>query len=146
MDAPALSLVFPFRGKSDVDYALELATQIAMRELRRNPKIPPLYEAGVRFARDKCKAPGVRGACEPFKSPLELMRLKGRKRVGDCDDLNPWRAAELRLGRGHDRVTGLQAKAFARRAPGIGFHVLVVRANGDIEDPSRVLGMDKDGR
>lgn len=130
---PVLSLVMPFKGRSDLDFALTLATAIALRELKANPWIPKLYKSGVRYQRDVCRAPNVDGACERFLSPLQLLR----ERVGDCDDLAPWRAAERILA--GDR----KARAVAIRSPGIGWHVVVKRGNGTIEDPSRVLGMGK---
>lgn len=129
----ALSLVLPFKGQGDIDFALSLATVIALRELRANPRIPKLYRSGVRWRRDKCKAPGVDGACERFLSPLQLLK----ERFGDCDDLGPWLAAE-RILEGNKR-----ARAKSIRAPGIGYHVIVELGDGRIEDPSKRLGMGK---
>ena len=125
----------PFKGQGDIDFALGLATVIALRELRANPWIPKLYKSGVRYQRDKCRAPGVDGACERFLSPLQLLKEK----VGDCDDIAPWRAAERILA--GDR----KARARSIRSPGVGFHVLVIRGDGTREDPSKVLGMGKRG-
>ncbi len=127
----ALSLVMPFKGQSDINFALSLATVIALRELKANPWIPKLYKAGVRYQRDVCRAPGVDGACERFLSPLQLLK----ERVGDCDDLAPWLAAQ-RILEG-DR----KARARAVSSPGVGYHVIVIRGSGKKEDPSRRLGM-----
>jgi len=55
---------------------------------------------------------------------------------GDCDDLAPHRAAEL-------RVTGIDPAARARvykSGPGR-WHAIVERGNGTLEDPSRTAGM-----
>lgn len=134
---PALSIVMPFKGQADINFALDLATRIALRELRANPRIPLLYASGVRYERDPvCKIGMPRGACEPFKSPREILRT----RRADCDDLCPWRAAEL--------IMAGQRKARARAipSPGIGWHVVVVCGDGSIEDPSRKLGMGKEKR
>jgi hypothetical protein len=134
--SPVLSVVMPFRGKSDIDFALQFATAIAVRELRANPGLPLLYRSGVRWKRDKCNAPGVPGACERFLSPLQVLR---ERKVADCDDLGPWRCAELLLGKGTRKDT--KARAIAIPSPGIGWHVVVRRGDGSIEDPSKVLGM-----
>ena len=91
MKQPVLSVVMPFGGKPDIDFALQFATVVAVRELRKHPNLPLLYRSGVRYKRDKCTAPGLPGACERFLSPLQVMR---EGKVGDCDDLAPWRAAE----------------------------------------------------
>lgn len=132
MPAPALSIVFPYRGRKDINFGLDMATAAALRELRAF-RIPPLYRSGVRYQRDHCTigARGIRGACEPFRSPLEVLRTKR----GDCDDLAAWRAAELII-RGDKR-----ARARAVRSPGVGWHVVVRHGDGRIEDPSRRLGM-----
>jgi hypothetical protein len=58
---------------------------------------------------------------------------------GDCEDFACWRAAELIVRHGE------AAKAFFRESRrkdgGYLFHILVRRADGTIEDPSRVKGM-----
>lgn len=139
--AAVLSLVMPFRGQGDIDFALRLATQIAVRELRANPWLPPLYKSDVRWKRDKCTAAmkAIPGACEPFKSPLQTYKDK----EGDCDDVAPWRAAELIVyGRGRYP----NAVAVSKRSPGIGYHVLVERGDGTTEDPSKRLGMVEEMR
>jgi hypothetical protein len=62
-----------------------------------------------------------------------------RNRLADCEDLAAWRAGEL-------VVTGedVQAKAIIKRVrPGL-IHCLVLRGNGTLEDPSRLLGMGQD--
>ncbi len=131
---PALSLVMPFKGQGDINFALALATAIAVREMRNNPgRIPWLYKSGIRYRRDICKAPGVDGACERFLSPLQLLK----ERFGDCDDIAPYRAAELIVRRGE------KARARAVRSPGVGWHVIVRRGDGTKEDPSKRLGMGK---
>lgn len=133
---PVLSVVLPFRGKSDIDWALQFATANAVRELRDHPGIPLLYRSGVRWKRDQCNAPGTPGACERFLSPLQVLR---EGKVGDCDDLGPWLAAERILGKGGPRDR--RARAVAIPSPGVGWHVVVRRGDGRIEDPSKVLGM-----
>lgn len=134
--SPVLSVVMPFRGKADIDFALQFATVVALRELQAHPSIPLLYRSGVRYKRDKCTAPGVPGACERFLSPLQVLR---EGKVGDCDDLGPWKCAEYLMGKGVRRDR--KARAVAIRSPGVGWHVVVRRGDGTIEDPSRRLGM-----
>lgn len=131
MAAPVLSIVMPFRGQADITFALGLATAIALRQLIQFPRIPKLYNSGCRWERDICRT-NVPGACERFLSPLDVLR-EGRK--GDCDDFAPWKAAEMILE--GDR----KARAIAIPAPGVGYHAVVKRGNGMIEDPSRRLGM-----
>lgn len=136
MGSPVLSITMPFEGQSDITFALSLATAIAIRQLVRFPQIPSLYGSGVRWARDVCRAPNVPGACERFLSPLDVLK---EGRIGDCDDLAPWRAAEIILGRGTPRDRA--ARAVAIPAPGVGYHALVKLGNGMMEDPSKRLGM-----
>lgn len=85
--------------------------------------LPPLYASGVRYAREP------RGAERWQLAPVTL-RL-GR---GDCEDLATWRAGEL-------RASGRDAWARVVRTGPRQLHVVVELASGDIEDPSRVLGM-----
>lgn len=59
---------------------------------------------------------------------------------GDCEDLAGARAAELRVRRGEP------ARAIAYRSGPRKFHAVVRRADGTIEDPSRILGMGKGRR
>lgn len=141
MSRPVLSLVLPWQGERDLKFALALATAVALRELKRNPRIPALYKSGIRYRRDVCKAPNVPGACERFLSPLQLLRERGRLGA-DCDDLAVWRASELLLGRHGPRDR--KARAVPVRSPGVGWHVVVRRGDGTIEDPSKKLGMGKD--
>ena len=139
MAAPALAIVMPFSSGSDVNFALRLATATALRELRAHPSIPKLYKSGVRYQRDPKRGQAFcdahRGACEPFLSPLEVLR-RGK---GDCDDLAPWLAAERIL----EGDAGARAEAID--SPGVGYHVIVIRGDGRREDPSKVLGMKPTG-
>ena len=96
----------------------------------RQHAIPALYTSGVRYAREVCRARAVPGACERFLTASQAIS----ERVGDCATLACWRAAEL-------IVAGERARAVPIRSD-VGWHVLVKRADGAIEDPSRRLGME----
>lgn len=94
--------------------------------------VKPLYETGVRYRNEPKE-----WANEHFDSvPIVLSRG-----WGDCDDLAPWRCAELRQ-RGERARIRIQWK---RLPEGKLFHIVVRRENGTIEDPSRILGMGTPG-
>lgn len=90
----------------------------------RKWKLPPLYTSGVRFRQDPYQGSGV----ENFKLPNEVFR----DGWGDCDRLVIYRIWEL-------RVAGEKATCRSEWV-GNGVHVLVRRANGQLEDPSILLG------
>ena len=97
-----------------------------MAQLRKSRgKIPSLYMSGVRYKREP-------EGEENWQTAEECVRLG----YGDCEDLAAWRAAELRVS-GQDPL----ARAVLREVrPGL-MHCLVMRANGQLEDPSKKLGM-----
>jgi hypothetical protein len=90
----------------------------------RQWKLPPLYTSGVRFRRDPYQGSGV----ENFKLPNAVYA----DRWGDCDRLCIYRIWELLVG-------GEHATCRAEWV-GNGVHVLVRRANNQLEDPSIILG------
>lgn len=92
--------------------------------LQRNPGTPALYESGVRY---KSQPAGF----ERF-APIPLILAAGS---GDCDQLAPWRAAELRVRHGIKALP--EVRQFGDRL----FHVYVRLPNGKAEDPSAHLGM-----
>lgn len=123
-----LSIVMPFDSVRDIESALAATTWLNVEQLRTH-RLPPLYSSGVRYERESCLAPNVPGACERFLTLRQLIS----ERVGDCDDLACARAAELIRA-------GERARAYPVRSP-VGFHILVRRGDGSIEDPSKILGM-----
>lgn len=129
-DGGAVRIAMPFHGATDLGVALDAVTAWNIDAMRERP-LPPLYESGIRYAREPmCRAPdGAERICEEFVTAHEV----AARGVGDCDDLGPFLAAQLRL-------KGEQAQAFARRSP-VGWHVVVRRGDGSIEDPSAKLGM-----
>lgn len=103
------------------------ALQLVDQDQLRSGRYPALYRSGVRYQREP------RGR-EDWQTVSRAYRAK----VADCEDLAAWRAAEL-------VVTGEDSGARAvikRVRPGL-IHCLVMRGNGSMEDPSRLLGMGK---
>lgn len=130
-----LDLEIPDRlGASALDAALEGLVGLAVEELSQavpeeltgEPGLtfPPLYRAGVRYQREV--------GTERWLTPLQTL-ASGR---GDCEDLASWRAAELRVS-GEDP----DARARVIRSGPRTWHAVVERGNGQLEDPSRELGM-----
>lgn len=97
--------------------------------LATHPKTPSIYRAGVVYREED-----PRQGYEDFAIIPAIIK----RGWGDCDDLAPWLCAELQQ-RGEPAKIRIQWKRF----PGRGrlFHIVVRRANGQIEDPSRRLGM-----
>lgn len=92
--------------------------------LQRHPETPNVYESGVRYSTQPL---GV----ERFK-PIPLILAQG---TADCDQLAPWRAAELRVRHGVRALP--EVKQMGRAL----FHVFVRLPNGKAEDISAHLGM-----
>lgn len=92
--------------------------------LRRHPKTPDLYKSGVHYAQQPY---GV----EKFK-PIPLILQAGE---ADCDQLAPWRAAELRVRH------GIKALPEVRKMSENLYHVFVRLPDGRVEDTSARLGM-----
>lgn len=113
-------------------------------ELIRAGLVPPLYSADVRWQREP------RNGHEEFADALTVVR----RGWGDCDDLAPWLVADhivamqraiaagtLRPGR--YKIPSL--RLFRRGRTNL-VHVLVRLPDGQLEDPSRLLGMlQRDG-
>lgn len=105
--------------------ALVTANQLYIR----THHVPPIYESGVRYEEEP-----VDGRPEEFASIYQVIK----RGWGDCDDLAPWRCAELREQgeRAKIRITWRRRNSGQRV-----YHVIVRRENGTIEDPSALLGM-----
>ena len=84
--------------------------------------LPLLYESGVVYRREP------RGEERWLTAPELLARG-----AGDCEDLSAYRAAELRHLDGEPAVVEVIRN---RRGS---FHAVVRRADGALEDPSRIL-------
>ncbi len=109
--------------------ALE-AVIMANRLYLRLHHAPPLYESGVRYEEEPAGQP-----YEDFAS-IPVVLARG---WADCDDLVSWRIAELRNA-GENAKVRLKWQFDPVRGARL-YHVLVRRANGQVEDPSKRLGM-----
>lgn len=111
--------------------------------------VPPLYSTNVRWREEPRGRPGGSPRDPEEFATVPAIITRG---WGDCDDLAPWRCAELRKN-GFTASIRIQWK---RTPSGKLFHILVRRDNnvpdfnpkymvrtprGVIEDPSRALGM-----
>lgn len=105
---------------------LDCLVRLNLIHLRENPRTPPLYQAGVRYLRERL-------GHEAWKDIAGVMR----DRHGDCEDLACWRVAELQRAGVKAEPAFTVRKLRGRRL----YHILVRYANGTFEDPSRRLGM-----
>lgn len=108
-------------------YPILNATVRVNRAYIRGHRVPCLYDSGVRYEEEP------KNTIEEFATiPVVLSRG-----WGDCDDLAPWRVAELQEEgeRAHIRVQ------WKKTRNGRLFHIVVRREDGSIEDPSAILGM-----
>jgi len=92
--------------------------------LRQHPHAPPLYATGVRYRTQP-------GGVERFRTIPQVLEAG----EGDCDQLAPWRAAELRVRH------GIKATPEVRQMGPNLWHVYVRLPNGRVEDVSAHLGM-----
>jgi len=109
---------------------LEALVTVNQLFLLTHKNIPPLYESGVIYREEPSNWP-----YEDF-APIPTTLSRG---WGDCDDLAPWRVAELRM-QGEKAKIRIKWKMH-KRSGGKLYHIVVRRANGTIEDPSARLGM-----
>ena len=112
---------------------LEVLVRVNRRYLRKHPETPRIYEADISYRRET--------TVEEFNSIPVILKAGG----GDCDDLSPWRVAEL-IER--DREPARIYITCAETQDGMGeakrlYHIRLKRADGTIEDPSEVLGMHR---
>lgn len=132
-----MAITVPARGQASLQAALDALHDFNVGFLRTTPGVPPLYVSGVRYAREPRGCNDTSCREERFDSaPIVLARG-----WGDCDDLAPWRSAEL-------EVSGIPARPLVYRTPASRpgsdrWHVIVLLPDGSIEDPSRLLGMGR---
>lgn len=132
--AERITLVFPF-GSDFLLSALRTVYDYNVAFLLANPTFPRLYDlhrAGLmRFAREPRQCADTACNEERFCS-IPVTYQQG---WGDCDDLAPWLAAERTVR------DGLLSIPIPTRSA-VGWHIVVARADGLQEDPSRVCGME----
>jgi len=112
---------------------LAVLVRVNRRYLRKHPETPRLYEADIGYRRET--------TVEEFNSIPVILKAGG----GDCDDLAPWRVAEL-IER--DREAARIYVTCTETTDGLGepkrlYHIRLKRGDGTIEDPSEVLGMHR---
>ena len=115
---------------------LECVYQLDCLYLHSVPDCPRIYESGVRFRPEDRDCPD--GTCQEERFCTIPVVL--RARVGDCDDLAPWRAAELTVR------DGIPARPVIVPVGPHSWHVVVQLADGRVEDPSALLGMHEYNR
>lgn len=99
------------------------------RDVMMRVPLPPLYAAGVRYKAQR----------EDVFMDAPAVFHDGHS---DCKNLVAWRIAELALqGMPAGATTFWQYRESAKGFP-YWFHVVVVRGDGFIEDPSAALGMN----
>ncbi len=110
-----------------LEHLLEALVRADMEYLRVCPTAPALYESGVVYEAE----PEDREHWQDIPETLGVGN-------GDCEDLACWRIAELRV-RANERATPYITwrDLDDRRV----YHVAVHRVGGEVEDPSRLLGM-----
>jgi hypothetical protein len=113
-----------------LEAALE-ATSLANEQAIKRGEVPPLTEA---------IASGVRWKPEPYTDGehFDLSHVVAARKWGDCDDLAPWLAGELRAT-GED--PGARPRVY-QSGPNR-WHVVTETSDGQILDPSRWAGMGK---
>lgn len=103
--------------------------RIIIRECKaKGHPLPELYRSGVRYEREPWTTH------EEFADALTVLS----RGWGDCDDLCAWRVAEL-LEKGEQANVRIYWRP--KRQGNRMMHCQVRRGNGDIEDPSRFLGL-----
>lgn len=152
------------RHRKDLCWILEALTQRNMTYLSEHPDAPRLYRSGVTYSapnqtnreavpelaamlrvidqRKLARDPDAQAAWqrvidvfggERFRDVPNILRNGG----GDCDNMNCWRAAELRLA-------GIPASPYVtsrHQGNRTIMHAIVEHPDGTAEDPSRILGM-----
>lgn len=104
--------------------------QLARHSIAGTP-LPRLYESGVRY---EAEPPGE----EEWLDTETLYR----KRKGDCEDVACARVGELRFYDREPAVPCIKFQEYRTRKGRLTLvHVMVLRPNDCIEDPSRLLGM-----
>lgn len=97
-------------------------------DLIQSGKVPKLYDSGVRYIRDK-------DGEETFIDALHVLKQGG----ADCSSLSAYRVGELWAAGETGASIHMHWRGYSDGYRL--YHVTVRRADGAIEDPSRMLGM-----
>lgn len=117
-----LEMTVPLPAMEAAVEGLTLINEVLLEEMSAAPIRPPrLYQSAVRYRR-----PGKRR----WHTIADLYDLL----EGDCKDLAAARCAELRYYEGERAVPVVYLTRRAHR-----YHAVLRRADGTIEDPSRIL-------
>lgn len=106
-----------------VDALIEINKEVLARF-----ELPPFYHSGVVYK------PQTMGR-DRWQDAARLLKTG----MGACEDLVAWRVAELQMA-----GENAHAEVISNVAPNgsmVVYHVVVRRANSEIEDPSALLGM-----
>lgn len=126
-----LNICVPVAGPLGLLTALEALVSINRVYLRTHPRAPSLYRAGLRYLRDVDNRSQALPDAELWLTIPDTIAAGG----ADCKVLSAYRVAELRE-RGE-----LDARCHVVQVGPSSWHVIVKRADGTTEDPSRRLGM-----
>ena len=111
-----------------VELLIEALATANMAEMRANP-FPTLATGAIRYDLEESQ--------ELFDDATLVLS----RRSGDCDDLAAYRLAELWIEGDHGARAHVRWQADPTNQIPWGFHAMVRRGNGQIEDPSVKLGM-----
>jgi hypothetical protein len=106
---------------------LEALVAVNIAWLNEHRNAPFLYVSGVVYEEE----PEGRDDWQDIPETIAL-------RAGDCEDLGCWRIAELRARNFEHALPFIKRSEIGPRTV---YHVAVQRADGRLEDPSRILGM-----
>lgn len=111
----------------------ELLTQVNEEILRGDPRIPDVYEAGIKRGLHYLFVP-TRGGDDDWCDVLQVLA----QGYGDCEDLAAYRAAVLRVRHNIAARCDFEVTKVNGRDE---YHIFVRHPDGRKEDPSRVLGL-----
>ena len=99
---------------------------------KANPRCPGVYDTPLVYQAEEIGR-------DDWRDIPSVLEHKG----GDCEDLGCYRVAELRFRHGEPAQPYVTSKLVKSKRYGTFtlYHIRVKRADGSIEDPSKILGM-----
>lgn len=120
-------------------HLLEALIAANVAHLLEHPTTPWLYDTNVTYRGRLFR--GVVYVAEPdMRDDWQDIPETIERGEGDCEDLASWRIAELRVRSGEAAIPTIKSAVVGKLTV---FHVAVQRPDGQLEDPSRVLGMNR---